>query len=268
VSERSERTIDPASERSVFLVERHGDGTATVTMNRPDKLNAMHRAYFEQLRAVMADLDADADVRAVVVTGAGRAFSAGGDIESFELLTDVRAARNHLRLVFDAFDSVARCSATVIAAVNGIAFGGGTELTLACDLAVASSAAQFGFKEARHNLMPGFGLVRGPEVIGRAWTQRLAVTAETIDAGEARRIGLVQEVVEPDRLLPRCRELATSIAANGPIAVEEINAFMHRHHADGLAEVTEATALLFSTDDHRIARDAFLRGTPKVFTGR
>lgn len=255
------------SER-VIVVERHGDGTATVTIDRPAKLNAMHRAFFEQLRSTMAELDADPDVRAVVVTGAGRAFSAGGDIESFELLTDVRAARDHLRLVFDAFDSVARCSAAVIAAVNGIAFGGGTELTLACDFAVASSSASFAFKESGHNLMPGFGMVRGPEVIGRAWTQRLALTAETIDSATALRIGLVQEVVDPDELVPHCRRLAAAIAANGPIAIEEINAFMHRHHGLGLAEITEATALLFATEDHAIARAAFLRGAPKHFTGR
>lgn len=253
---------------SVFLLDRHDDGTATLTMNRPEKLNAMHRAYFEQLRAVMAELDDDDDVRAVVMTGAGRAFSAGGDLESFEALTDVRAARRHLRLVFDAFDSVARTSTTIIAAVNGLAFGGGTELTLACDLAIASMDARFGFKESRHNLMPGFGLVRGPEVIGRAWTQRLALTAETIDAERAMAIGLVQEVVAPADLLQRARGLASAIAANGPIAIQEINAFVHRHHAAGLAEVTEATALLFATDDHRIARDSFLHGTEKTFTGR
>ena len=252
----------------MITVSRHGDGTATVLLDRAEKLNAMHRPFFEQLRATMDDLDGDPDVRAAVVTGAGRAFSAGGDIESFERLTDVRAARDHLRLVFDAFDSVARCSTVVIAAVNGLAFGGGTELTLACDLAVASTTATFGFKEAGHNLMPGFGLVRGPEVIGRAWTQRLALTAETIDAELALRIGLVQEVVAPDALLERTHSLAAAIAANGPIAVEEIKAFVHRHHAAGLAEVTEATALLFATDDHRIARDSFLRGEPKRFTGR
>lgn len=253
---------------SVFLLDRHHDGTATLTMNRPDKLNAMHRAYFEQLRAIMAEIDSDDEVRAVVVTGAGRAFSAGGDLESFEKLTDVRAARNHLRVVFDAFDSIARCSATVIAAVNGLAFGGGTELTLACDLAVASTEAQFGFKESKHNLMPGFGLVRGPEVIGRAWTQRLALTAETVNADLARQIGIVQEVVDPGELLPRALSLASQIAANGPIAVQEINAFVHRHHAAGLHEVTEATALLFATEDHKIARDSFLHGSDKVFTGR
>lgn len=253
---------------SLFLLERHGDGTGTLTMDRPEKLNAMNRAYFEQLRVIMSEIDIDDELRAIVLTGAGRAFSAGGDLESFELLTDVRAARNHLRVVFDAFDSIARCSATVIAAVNGLAFGGGTELTLACDLAVASAEAQFGFKEAQHNLMPGFGLVRGPEVIGRAWTQRLAVTAETIDADVARQIGLVQEVVAPNELMGRARNLAAQIAANGPIAVQEINAFVHRHHSGGLHEVTEATALLFATDDHKIARDSFLRGSEKVFTGR
>ncbi len=251
----------------LFRIDRHDDGTATIVIDRADKLNAMNRTFFLELRSLMQELDTDASVRAAVLTGAGRAFSAGGDIESFELLTDVRAARDHLRLVFDAFDSLARCSTVVIAAVNGLAFGGGTELTLAADLAIASSAATFGFKEARHNLMPGFGLVRGPEVIGRAWTQRLALTAETIDSARALAIGLVQEVVEPEQLVPRALELARSIAANGPIAVEEINAFMHRHHAAGLAEVTEATALLFATDDHKMARDAFLRGTPTTFTG-
>jgi enoyl-CoA hydratase/carnithine racemase len=252
----------------VIAVDRHGDGTATVTLDRPDKLNAMHRPFFEQLGETMADLDADRDVRAAVITGVGRAFSAGGDIESFERLTDVRLARDHLRVVFDAFDSVARCSAVIIAAVNGTAFGGGTELTLACDFALASTVATFGFKESTHNLMPGFGLVRGPDVIGRAWAERLALTAETIDAEVALRIGLVQEVVEPSALLPRARELASMIAANGPIAVEAIKAFVHRHHGAGIAEVTEATALLFATEDHRIARDSFLRGTPKRFTGR
>lgn len=259
---------EPGAPGSLFLLDRHGDGTATLTMNRPEKLNAMNRAYFEQLRAIMQTVDGDDDIRSLVVTGAGRAFSAGGDIESFETLTDVRAARNHLRLVFDAFDSVARCSTAVIAAVNGVAFGGGTELTLACDLAVAGRAATFGFKESGHNLMPGFGLVRGPEVIGRAWTQRLALTAETIDAETACAIGLVQEVVDDDELLSHARSLATMIADNGPIAIQEINAFVHRHHAAGLHEVTEATALLFATDDHRIARESFLRGTPKKFTGR
>jgi enoyl-CoA hydratase len=252
----------------VIAVARHGDGTATVTLDRADKLNAMHRPFFEQLRATMDALDGDPEVRAAVITGAGRAFSAGGDIESFERLTDVRAAREHLRVVFDAFDSVARCSTVVIAAVNGLAFGGGTELTLACDLAIASTVATFAFKEATHNLMPGFGLVRGPEVIGRAWTERLALTAETIDAEQAARIGLVQEVVAPAVLVDRAREIATAIAANGPIAVQSIKAFVHRRHGAGLAEVTESTALLFATDDHRVARDSFLRGSPKRFTGR
>lgn len=250
-----------------FIVGDNENGVILVTLNRPEKLNAMNRQWFTELRQLMAVLDADPECRVAIMTGAGRAFSAGGDIESFDELTDIRRARDHLRLVFDSFDSIARSSTVVIAAVNGIAYGGGTELTLACDLAIASSEALFGFKESTHNLIPGFGLVRGPAVIGRTWTQRLAMSAETLDARTACGIGLVHEVVEADDLIPRATAIARSIAANGPLAVETAKAFMHRHHRSGIAEVTEATALLFATDDHRSARSAFLHGTEKRFRG-
>ena len=125
-----------------FTIERDGDGTAVLWIDRPDKLNAMDPAFFAELPAALAELDADPEVEVCVLTGRGRAFSAGGDIASFDALNDVDSYRRHLRLVYDGFHSVERCQVPVIGAVNGIAYGGGTELTLACDLVVASEEAR------------------------------------------------------------------------------------------------------------------------------
>ena len=202
-----------------FTIERDGDGTAVLWIDRPDKLNAMDPAFFAELPAALAELDADPEVEVCVLTGRGRAFSAGGDIASFDALNDVDSYRRHLRLVYDGFHSVERCQVPVIGAVNGIAYGGGTELTLACDLVVASEEASFAFREASVGLMPGYGVVRGPDVIGRHWTRWLALTGDIIDAHEAHRIGLVQRVVDPDDLLTEARAVAARIRANAPLAV-------------------------------------------------
>jgi enoyl-CoA hydratase len=235
-----------------FEIESAGDGTAVVTLARAEKLNAMDPAFFRELPQVLDALDADPAVRVCVLTGAGRAFSAGGDIQSFHELDDIPAYRRHLRLVFAAFHAVERCETVVIAAVNGIAYGGGTELTLACDLALASERARFAFREPSMGLMPGYGVVRGPETLGRAWTRWLALTGEDIDAEQALRIGLVQQTAAHERLLDEALSLARRIAANPPLAVAATKQFVNRGaQAPGLAESVETTALLFATDDHK-----------------
>lgn len=245
----------------MFDVQRHGDGTATVTIDRAEKLNAMDVAFFEALPRTLAELDADPEVTACVLTGAGRAFSAGGDIDSFHALDGVDAYRRHLRLVFDSFHSVERAETIVIGAINGIAYGGGTELTLACDMAVASEQARFAFKEPTMGLMPGFGVLRGPAQIGPAWTRRLATTGETIDARTAERIGLVQETVPHEDLLEHALDLARSIARHPHVAVRSAKHAVNQHiTAPGLAGAVEATALLFTTDGHKERVQAFLNG--------
>lgn len=234
-------------------------GVATVTMNRPEKLNAMNRTFFRELPQVMDQLSADPDVSAAILTGAGRAFSAGGDIEMFPaLMHDTDAVRPHLRMVFDAFHSIERASVVVIAAVNGIAHGGGTEITLACDFAFASSAASFAFREASLGLIPGFGLTRGPDVIGLPWTTRLATTAEVIDAETAMSIGLVMEVLPPDELLSHATVVAHAVAASSTTAVDTAKQLLRRHSGDGLAMAVESTALGYFTDDAERAVQAFL----------
>lgn len=233
-------------------------GVAVLTMNRPEKLNAMDQAWFRELRDLMGSLGVDDDVRAVVLTGSGRAFSAGGDIDMFAGLDgDVARVRPHLRLVYDAFCSVERCAVPVIAAVNGLAYGGGTELALACDVVLAAESARFAFKEPTVGLTPGYGVVRGPEVMGRHWTRYLALTGREVDASRAERAGLVQEVHPDADLLPAAVALATEIAAHSPLAVQVGKAFINRDAVGGFNESVEATALLFGTPEHRAAVTAF-----------
>jgi enoyl-CoA hydratase len=244
----------------VLAVAKGDDGVAVVTMNRPEKLNAMSVEFFTNLPIVLKELDADRDIGCVVLTGAGRAFSAGGDIESFSRLTDHHAYRQHLKLVFDAFHSVEVCRLPVIGAVNGIAYGGGTELTLACDYVFASDQAKFGFREVTVGLTPGWGVIRGPDVIGRSWTRRLALAGEIIDAHQALDIGLVQTVVPAEKLLDEARALAARIAAHPRIATAVGKQLINRGTTPGFSEAIEATALLFTTDDHKKAVAAFLAG--------
>jgi enoyl-CoA hydratase len=235
----------------VFTVERDGDGTAIVWLDRPDKLNAMGPTFFAELPLVLSELDDDPGVEVCILSGRGRAFSAGGDIASFDALSDVESYRRHIRRVYAAFHAVEQCEVPVIGAVNGIAYGGGTELALACDLVIASDRARFAFREATVGLMPGYGVVRGPDVIGRHWTRWLALTGDIVDAETALRIGLVQRVVADDELLDEARAVAGRIRANATMAVRVGKQFINRSTHDGFGESVEATALLFTTADHK-----------------
>lgn len=254
-------------ELETLRIERR-DVVAILWLNRPEKLNAMGPTFFRELPAALDALDRDPDVRAVVVTGAGRAFSAGGDIAGFAELEDIDAYRRHLRLVYDGFHAVERAGLPVLAAVNGIAYGGGTELVLACDLVLASDRATFAFRETTVGLAPGYGIVRGPAVIGRHWTRWLALTADVIDARRALEIGLAQEVVPHERLLDEALAVAARIAANAPLGVRVAKQFVNRDTDAGLAESVEATALLFTTDDHKEGVAAFLERRSPSFQGR
>ncbi|NPC96075.1 enoyl-CoA hydratase/isomerase family protein [Nocardioides sp. zg-DK7169] len=242
-----------------FRLDSLDSGVLLVTMSRPEKLNAMDQQWFAELTTLMQSVGKDQDThRAVVLTGEGRAFSAGGDIDMFHALDgDVQLVRPHLMRVYQAFHAVEKCSVPVIGAVNGIAFGGGAELTLACDVAFAAESAQFSFKEATVGLQPGYGIVRGPDVIGRSWTRYLALSGRTVDAAKALEIGIVQEVHADDRLLAAALELAQEMAGHSALAVQVGKAFLNRGTEVGYPESVEAIALLFGTSEHRQAVDAF-----------
>ncbi|TKG70774.1 enoyl-CoA hydratase/isomerase family protein [Prauserella endophytica] len=169
----------------------------------------------------------------------------------------VRRTRPHLRDVYAAFHAVERCAVPVIAAVNGLAYGGGTELALACDIVLAGRSARFAFKEPTVGLMPGYGIVRGPDVVGRHWTRYLALTGRDIGAERAERAGLVQEVHPDESLVDAAVALAAEIAAHPALAVQVGKAFVNRDTGGGFTESVDSTALLFDTDEHREAVRAF-----------
>ncbi|MBM3676556.1 MAG: enoyl-CoA hydratase/isomerase family protein [Actinobacteria bacterium] len=257
-----------ASAYETIRVERR-DRVAVLWMNRPEKRNAMSPTFFRELPAVLDELDEDAGVGAVVLTGAGDAFSAGGDISGFGELTDLAAYRRQLRLVEDAFHALEQAALPVIAAVNGVAYGGGAEIVLFCDFVIASEQARFAFREIALGLQPGYGLVRGPDVIGRQWTKYLALTGDIVDARKAKEIGLVQEVVSHESLLDEALAVAGRIAANPPIAVRVGKRFVNRDTpGGGLRETMEATAILFTTEDHKEGQRAFVEKRAPRFTGR
>ena len=235
-----------------FRVRDTGDGVLLVTMCRPEKLNAMDQQWFAELTDVTRRLGRDADnTRAVVLTGEGSAFSAGGDIDMFaELGGDVAAVRPHLARVYEAFHCVETCAVPVISAVNGIAFGGGTELALASDVVLASESARFSFKEVTVGLMPGYGIIRGPEVMGRHWTRYLAFTGRTVGPAVAERAGLVQQTHSAHELLDAALGMAREMAGHSALATQVGKAFVNRDTGAGYAESVEAVAMLFGTEQH------------------
>jgi enoyl-CoA hydratase len=244
-----------------ILLERRG-ATALLTLNRPDVLNALDRATLESLQAHTAKLANDATLRAVVVTGSGRAFAAGADIAAMRKMGPVEG-ESFSRLGHAAFASLEALAVPTIAAVNGFALGGGCELALACDWIYASSKARFGQPEVNLGLLPGFGgtsrLVRR---VGVAWAKELVLAGEPIDAATAQRIGLANQVFEPEALLDGALAVAEKIAAKGPLAVGIAKQVLHEgQDADVRAAHAleqKAFGMVFATEDRVEGMDAFL----------
>ncbi len=251
--------------------ERQGP-VAVLTLNRPDVLNALDRATLESLHEAVGALDGDDSVRAVVVTGAGRAFAAGADIEQMSALTPLEGEAFG-RLGHAAFASLESLPVPTIAAVNGFALGGGCELALACDFVYASSKARFGQPEVNLGLLPGFGgtsrLVRR---VGVAWARELILGGEPIKADEALRIGLANRVFEPDELLPAAIAMGETIAKKGPVAVALAKRVMQQGQDADLSTANaleqNAFGLVFASDDRKEGMAAFLEKRDPKFTGR
>jgi enoyl-CoA hydratase len=196
------------------------DGILWVTVNRPDKLNALTRATVAELDQAAAEAADDRAIRAVVITGAGdKAFVAGADIAELNTLGPDKAKEFSLRGQA-VFARLERLTKPVVAAVNGFALGGGCELAMACHMRVASSNAVFGQPEVKLGLIPGYaGTQRLPRLVGRGRALELLISGRNVAADEAERIGLVNRVVEPAELTPCVNELLASILGNGPLSV-------------------------------------------------
>ncbi|HEV7364595.1 MAG TPA: enoyl-CoA hydratase-related protein [Gemmatimonadales bacterium] len=248
------------------------DGIARITVNRPDKLNALNAIVIAELGDAVTRIETDSAVRGVILTGAGaKAFVAGADISE---LTDQGATGGRARALAgqQVFRRLERCGKPVIAAVNGFALGGGCELAMACHLRMASEQARFGQPEVKLGIAPGYGgTVRLPRLVGKGRALELLLTGEMIDAQEALRIGLVNRVVPADRLLPDTEAMLRTILANGPLAIKAC-----LEAVDNGLEMTVDQALLFeanyfgllsATEDMREGTRAFVEKRKPSFKG-
>jgi enoyl-CoA hydratase len=258
------------SEPAVLL--RREGRLAYLTINRPDKLNALNELVEREMAARLRELVHDASVGCLILTGAGeRAFVAGADISEFAGRTplDQRQAMTFPRI----FDAMAAFPKPVIAAIHGFCLGGGCELAASCDLRIASTAARFGQPEINLGLLPGGGgTQRLPRLIGLGWASRLVLTGEMVDADTALRIGLVEEIVAPDRLLERAAQLGETIASKSPVALrlakEALRASERLGVEDGLVYERDLFALAFSTEDKVEGVRAFLAKEKPEWRGR
>jgi enoyl-CoA hydratase len=198
------------------------DGVATVTISRPEALNALNTRFFNEMDALIDEIADREDVRVLIITGEGKAFVAGADVAEMVAMTQLQATE-FSEMGQSTFRGLELLDKPVIAAVNGFALGGGCELALACDIRIASAKAKFGQPEVNLGLIPGYAATqRLPRLVGLGAALQMLLTAEAIGADEALRIGLVQKVVEPDQLLPAAQAMAQLIASKGPKAVKLI----------------------------------------------
>jgi enoyl-CoA hydratase/3-hydroxyacyl-CoA dehydrogenase len=248
------------------------DKIATITMNRPEAMNALNEKVLRELKDAIAQVRDDPEVRVVIVTGTGPAFVAGADIRAMmdKSLVEIR---EFTQFGHGVLEDIERLEKPVIAALNGFALGGGLELALACDIRLASTDARMGFPEVGLGIFPGMGgTQRTVRLLGKARASELIFTGSQIGAGEAERIGLVNRAVPPQRLMPEARRMALRIARQGPIAVGRakvaINQALQGGLDAGLAFELEAVTQTFGTEDQTEGMTAFLERRRPEFKGQ
>ncbi len=246
------------------------DHIAIVTIDRPEALNALNSTVITELEQVVSDLETDRDIRAMILTGAGRSFVAGADIgEQYPL--DLEAGRRWGQRGSALFRRIEKLEIPTIAAVNGFALGGGCELAMSCDIIIASEKAKFGQPEVGLGITPGFsGTQRLPRRVGIAKAKELIFSGKMIKADEAEKIGLVNAVYAPEALLESALEMARSFTKNAPIAVKYAKACIDRGMQmdidSGIACENELFAMCFATHDQKEGMGAFLEKRPAQFT--
>ena len=248
------------------------DGIARITINRPDKLNALNATVIAELGDAITRIETDAAVRGVILTGAGtKAFVAGADITELAEQTPMEGKARSL-LGQQVFRRLERCGKPVVAAVNGFALGGGCELAMACHIRLAAEHARFGQPEVKLGIGPGYGgTARLPRLVGRGRALELLLTGGMIDAAEAYRIGLVNRVVPGDKILAESEAMLRSILENGPLAIraclEAVDAGMETTLDQALLLEANLFGLLSATSDMREGTTAFTDKRKPVFKG-
>lgn len=254
-----------------LLTENKG-GILTITINRPDKLNALNQVTLKELSAALLEAVADNEVKGIIITGSGpKAFVAGADISEFSGLNEAQgrefAANGH-----NIFRQIELCPKPVIAAVNGFALGGGCELAMACHMRIASELAKFGQPEVNLGLIPGYGGTQRLTMhIGRGRATELLMTGDIISAQDAYRVGLVNYLVPADQLIPKCEEILNRIASKAPFAVAEIVKCVDAHYTDGVDGYSfevDAFGRCCGTEDFKEGATAFMEKRKASFKGK
>lgn len=255
------------------LLVREEEGVATLTLNRPEVMNSLNFQLLFALRDAIDGFRFRRDVRALIVTGAGeKAFCSGADLKERATLPPEKV-REYIFTIRNLFSSIEELNKPVIAAVNGVALGGGTELALASDIRIASTNASMGLTETRLAIIPGAGgTQRLPRLVGRGRAKEMIFTGRRVDAAEAERIGLVNQVAAPQDLLGECRRLAAMICETGPIAIEQakyaINHGLETDIATGLAIESNAYWVCIPTEDRLEGLAAFKEKRKPLYKGK
>ncbi|HUU38516.1 MAG TPA: enoyl-CoA hydratase-related protein [Candidatus Desulfaltia sp.] len=255
------------------LLTRKSDGIGWITINRPDKLNAMNIETIEELRTAFREFGDDPEVKAVIFTGAGeKAFIAGADISEFIHL-DAEKGREYARRGQELTKTIEDFPKPVIAAINGYALGGGTEFALACHIRLASENAKLGQPEVKLGIIPGYGgTQRLARLVGKGKAMEMILSGRIIEAGEACEIGLVNKVVPAAELLSAAEAMAKEIIRNAPLAlaysIEAINHGLDRTLAEGLELEAEIFGRSCATEDFREGAKAFIEKRKPDFRGR
>ena len=256
----------------VLLVEEK-DGVAVLTLNRPEVMNSFNFALLNALKEHIDTLRFKADIRVIIITGSGqKAFCAGADLKERATL-DEQQVKDFIFTIRDLFTTIEYLNKPVIAAVNGVALGGGTELALACDIRIAASNASMGLTETRLAIIPGAGgTQRLPRIVGRGKAKELIFTGRRIDAQEALQIGLVNQICEKDALMAECLKMAAMICETGPIAIEQakyaINYGLETDLHTGLGIESNAYWTVIPTEDRLEGLAAFKEKRKPVYKGK
>lgn len=258
----------------IYTVENH---VARITLNRPEVRNALNFEAYDELKQAFTDAQADMDVRCIVLTGADPAFCSGDDMKQImaKLANDEKGKRPAVvrPRINATTETILECNLPVIAAVNGAAVGWGMELSLFCDIRIASERAKFGELFIKRALIPDVGgLWRLPQLVGLSKASELVFTGDIINAQEAERIGLVSKTVPHETLMDETNALASRIAVNAPLALRHIKEGMRRARKDSIQELgsycSQTWSALRQTEDHQEGIKSFTEKRPAVFTGK
>lgn len=245
--------------------EKNGQ-IVVITLNRPEKLNALSRQLRDDLALAWQAAEDDEDVRIIIMTGAGRAFCAGADIGEWD--QGMEAGRKGLKKWLPFLGTPERLDTITISAVNGIAFGGGMEIVISSDFAVASETALLGLPEAKVGLAPGFGMLRMHEIVGRKKAKEIMLIGEPLPAAEAERLGLINKVVPADKLMEEAFEMARKILKAAPLSVRFLKAVVNRDLiGEPFAFAYEGETRLFGSEDVIEGRASFLEKRAPKFMG-